>query len=292
MPLAIELFTNPPTTAVTVTAGGTTAPTAGTTETWTLAGGYAQLPQVSNAAVPPTQFHFYDASFPSEIMLGTNLSGATLSVTRGVEGATVAHPLATNLPVQTISAGVMGLFQQQSPSKIPASQGDATTTTVTTVSTTTFYPLSKAWAIPANDANVATIYELTVFGNGTWASTACSLNFQVSAFGVVVAKIQVGSTMLPASANFCWGLTTKIVVINNTSSGSIAAESDGAISNYAQNLSVTGGSSANSTAGLAGQSATTSANVAAGGTLQLTAQWNTAAGSVSSFGSLLDRKGQ
>jgi hypothetical protein len=84
----VELFTNQGST--TVSSGGTTAPAPGTTESWTVASS-ASFP----AAVTGTsQFHITedDITKQSEIILVTNVSGTTWSVTRGVEGTTpVAH---------------------------------------------------------------------------------------------------------------------------------------------------------------------------------------------------------
>lgn len=291
MSAVIELFANPPTTPVTVSSGGTTTPTAGTVETWTLAGGYAQLPPVSNAGSPPSQFHFYDVALPSEIMLGTNLSGTTLTVTRGAEGAVVAHTAGFTI-AQTVSAGVMGLLAQQSPSAIPANQGDATNYVVTTVSTTNWYQLSKSWPIPANNAIAGTIYRLSSGGSGVWASVACSLNFMLSAFGLNWAEIRVGSAMLPLSSNFCWWHVSDIFVGTPGASGAVEVITKAGISVYGANLSACGGSSGNSTAGLAGQNASTPANLSVAGTIELTAAWATAAGTLTSFGSVLERIGQ
>ena len=87
--MAVEVFANLANT--TVTSGGTTAPAAGTTETWT-ASSSASVPPVSSTATPATQLHVADISANSEIILVTNISGATWTVTRGAEGTTpVAH---------------------------------------------------------------------------------------------------------------------------------------------------------------------------------------------------------
>jgi hypothetical protein len=77
----------------TVTSGGTTAPAAGTVETWTVNVSTA-FPAVSTGAV--TQFHASDPASPSELVLVTAAPGGTGSqswtVTRGAEGtAPVAH---------------------------------------------------------------------------------------------------------------------------------------------------------------------------------------------------------
>ena len=70
-----------------VTSGGTTAPSSGTTETWTLSG--STLPAVSSGV---TQCFVADPAAESEKILITNITGTTASVTRGAESTTpVAH---------------------------------------------------------------------------------------------------------------------------------------------------------------------------------------------------------
>jgi hypothetical protein len=92
MTAAIDVFANLATT--TITSGGTTAPAAGTVETWTAASS-ASFPTASTGASPPTQFRVVDQAAPGEVMLVTNQTGSgsnTWTVTRGVEGTTpIAH---------------------------------------------------------------------------------------------------------------------------------------------------------------------------------------------------------
>ena len=105
-----ELYTNP-LAATTVSTGGTTAPVSGTTESWTMAGAYAAWPQVSSTA-PGTQLHLIDPAATSEIILVTNMSGTTWSVTRGAEGTTPVVHAAGFTVVQVISASVMTFGQR------------------------------------------------------------------------------------------------------------------------------------------------------------------------------------
>ena len=86
--MARDLFTNQASTTV---AASKTAPAAGTTESWTVASSSA-FPAASNAAVPATQFYIADPAAPTELILVTNVSGTTWSVTRGADGTTpVTH---------------------------------------------------------------------------------------------------------------------------------------------------------------------------------------------------------
>jgi hypothetical protein len=100
-----ELFTNTATT--TVTSGATGAPAAGTSESWTVASS-AGFPAASNAATPPSQFRI---RIESELCLVTHVSGTTWTVTRGIEGSTVAgHANGTQL-THVITAGVLAAFE-------------------------------------------------------------------------------------------------------------------------------------------------------------------------------------
>lgn len=86
--MAVEVWAND--ASATVSSGGTTAPSAGTTETWTLAG--STFPALSSSASPATQAYAADPAAESEKVLITNVSGSTATVTRGADGTTpVAH---------------------------------------------------------------------------------------------------------------------------------------------------------------------------------------------------------
>jgi hypothetical protein len=103
---AVEIFTNQPTTSV--SSGGTDAPVSGTTEAWTVASS-ALFPPASSGGNPPTQFHVSDtaSNYSSEIILVTNVSGNTWSVTRGAEGSTpVAHVAGFSVQ-QVVTAGFL-----------------------------------------------------------------------------------------------------------------------------------------------------------------------------------------
>jgi hypothetical protein len=85
------LYANQATT--TVTAGGTDAPSSGTVQNWTVASS-TPFPAANSGASPPTVFVVADqsSSANSELILVTNVSGTTWTVTRGAESTTpVAH---------------------------------------------------------------------------------------------------------------------------------------------------------------------------------------------------------
>jgi hypothetical protein len=86
--MARDLFTNQASTTV---AASKSAVSAGTTESWTVASSSA-FPTASNSTIPPTQFYVADPAAPTELILVTNISGTTWSVTRGADGTTpVSH---------------------------------------------------------------------------------------------------------------------------------------------------------------------------------------------------------
>jgi hypothetical protein len=87
--VAVEVYANQP--LGTVTSGGTDAPAAGTTETWTVLPA-AAFAAASSTAYPPTQFHIADVAAPSETMRVMNVGGNTWTVVRGTESTTpVTH---------------------------------------------------------------------------------------------------------------------------------------------------------------------------------------------------------
>jgi Pectate lyase superfamily protein len=109
--MPVEIFANQPST--TVTSGGTgTAPSSGTTQTWTVASS-SEFPSASSTASQPTQFHIYDtaAGYTSELIAVTNVSGTSWTVTRGAEGTTPVTHLASFTVAQVVTAGGLAAFQ-------------------------------------------------------------------------------------------------------------------------------------------------------------------------------------
>jgi hypothetical protein len=111
---AVEIFTNQATTIVLT--GGTTAPSSGTPETWTVASAVA-FPQANNAASPPTQFHVADmsAGMTGELIEVTDVVGTTWYVVRGAEGTTpVAHASGFTI-TQVVTAGFLNTVSAGEP---------------------------------------------------------------------------------------------------------------------------------------------------------------------------------
>ena len=105
--IPLEVFGNNPST--TVSSGGTTAPSQGTVETWTVA---------SSASFPATelgaqQFHVADPSLPGEIITVQNISGTTWTVLRGAESTTTTAHASGFTVVQVVTAGALRQLQYQ-----------------------------------------------------------------------------------------------------------------------------------------------------------------------------------
>jgi hypothetical protein len=97
----MELFNNYPQTTATSTSG-TTAPSSGTTETWTVASS-ASFPAASTSN--GNTFHVADPALPTEVIQVTNVSGTTWTVIRGSESSIpIAHATGATFK-QVVTAG-------------------------------------------------------------------------------------------------------------------------------------------------------------------------------------------
>ena len=99
--MALEAYADIP--VAEVVTGGTDAPAGGTVQTWTVSSS-AEFPAASASGTPPTQFHVGDPALPSEIILVSNVSGTTWTVTRGP--APVAHAAGFTV-TQVVTAGAL-----------------------------------------------------------------------------------------------------------------------------------------------------------------------------------------
>jgi hypothetical protein len=89
----------------TVSSGGTTAPAAGTSQTWTVASS-ALFPA---AATGSSQFHVADPALPGEVIAVTNVSGTTWTVTRGAGTGGVVSAHSAGFTVKQVAGA--GFFQ-------------------------------------------------------------------------------------------------------------------------------------------------------------------------------------
>ena len=95
--------------STTVSSGGTSAPSGGTQETWTV----ASSAQFGAAATGISQFHVADPASPTEIIAVTNVSGTTWTVTRGAESSTPVTHVAGFTVYQVTSAAFLNAAVSQ-----------------------------------------------------------------------------------------------------------------------------------------------------------------------------------
>jgi len=129
------------------------------------------------------------------------------SITGPGNGVKVYVPSATGTALQLYT---QSLWQGVLSSAYAA---DFTHYTVTAASAT---QCSKAWSIPANDAQVGTTYRLTLAGNGTQGSTAQGLFFETSGG---FAETPLAASFVGTSTAFFFKVVFEITVITTGSSG-------------------------------------------------------------------------
>jgi hypothetical protein len=119
--IPLEVYADNPSTLV--SSGGSTAPVAGTVETWTVVSS-ASFPAVELGA---TQFHVADPAQPSEVITVQNVSGTTWTVARGADNTIPVIHTSGFTVVQVVSAGALAAAQYaawQFPVQAYGAQGD------------------------------------------------------------------------------------------------------------------------------------------------------------------------
>lgn len=186
-----EVFANDG--SATVTAGGTTAPSAGTGESWTLSG--STLPAVSSSAAPPTWCYVADvtAGAEPEKILVTNISGATATVTRGADGTIpIAHTTPFTIqqvvaraslksfvtpPALTVTAAQVGVTYAGMSMSMRVLTGAALSQPGTVAGNSTFGTPQDQAVTPSASGSVVYGAALGV-ADGTFAPTGASSYFQ------------------------------------------------------------------------------------------------------------------
>src|SRR6185437_7942329 len=176
----------------------------GTTETWTVASS-ASFPAASNNATSPSQFHVADIAANSEIVLVTNVSGTTWTVTRGAEGTTPVTHNAGFTVFQVTTAGFYGLPPQwfNVRSSLYGATGDGTTDDTAAVQAainaagptggTVYFPpgdyLISAPLVWDKRSAVADVHAPSILGSGSGGDPSAT-------------SVQGGVTRLIASTSF------------------------------------------------------------------------------------------
>lgn len=175
----------------TVSSGGTTAPAAGTVETWTVASS-SSFPAAQNTSAPHAAFMVVDPAAPTEWMHVTNVSGTTWTVVRGSEGATVAH--STGFTVElVVTAGWLNGIENAYPVLNPlryGAKGDGTTDDTTALSNVlAMIPSSGGAMIIPPGYTFLVSSPLTVPANttvmGAGASSILLASSSAAAFGIL-----------------------------------------------------------------------------------------------------------
>jgi hypothetical protein len=242
------------------------APSAGTTETWTMALS-AEFPIANNASSPATQFHIADQDAPTELITVTNMSGTgdnTWAVTRGVEGTTpVTHAAGATFFLITTAGDLTALKQATGALTSGVTVSDTATETVIC----TYQPVT-------GEIQAGTSFELVAFGGiETYSAEAgAQLTWRIrwgGVSGTVIAEMVTGSTTagqacpslitsIPSGSSF--DVNATVIFISTTS----------AVANinfWWQKTTVTYEGVASNNAGVA---------VSGSGPLVLTAQWASA----------------
>jgi hypothetical protein len=185
----VELFTNQASTIV--SSGGTTAPSPGTTETWTVMSS-SSFPAITTGQ----QFHVADpatAVSAAELVAVTAVSGATWTVTRGAESTTpVAHTAGFTVQ-QVICAGFLNGVPQVSGASLASALAPAVVA------------LTDAATIAVNAA-LGNDFRVTLGGNRTMGAPSNPADGQMIIFELT--QDGTGSRTVTWNAAYNFGVTS------------------------------------------------------------------------------------
>ena len=177
--MATELFANDLATT-TVASGGTTAPSGGTSESWTVASS-ALFPA---AATGVSQFHVADPALPSEMMLVTNVSGTTWTVTRGAESTTpVAHAAGFTV-YQVVTSGFL--------STVATTTGDLSAGPLVSSTHLSVVNVASASGTQNLDPTNTRYFTVTLTGDTTFTFTSSGLS-SLTAYSFTLYLFQDGT---------------------------------------------------------------------------------------------------
>lgn len=230
-----ELFAN--NASASVTAGGNNAPSPGTSQTWTVASS-AQFPAISTGV---SQIRIVDPAVPGEVMMVTNISGTTWTVTRGAEGTTAAHtptftvynivsaafleslPVAVTAIPTTTLGDIMYEDATPAPARLPGNTTSATQ--ILTQTGTGSASAAPAWVTLNTSSGIlplTTLGDILYYDGGTLARLAGN----TSAIRKVLTQTGTGSvSAAPAWAEVMpWTIASGAVTLaNSTAVTNIAA---------------------------------------------------------------------
>jgi hypothetical protein len=203
------------------------------------------------------------------------------STALNLQGALAPAAPASGTDLYVDAAGkLVQLPQAGTPMQVPGAQ--LATFPVITVTQATPTTISGAASVPANDAEVGSVYELEINGNGTWGSTAQNLTFAVVLGGSTMASVNISSTFFNVNDIFRWKIRARVICHTTGVSGTWSSEIDGAVSGFNANL-VPGAGVINDTAGVISCEAatTTTLSTQSAQPLALRANWASVTGTPS-----------
>ena len=158
-----------------------------------------------------------------------------------------------------------------------------------TLTSTSLVPMSRAYIIPAGDAQVGTLYRLSVWGDATYGATAESLAWSLIGWGNTYATAAWGQAPTLTNTTYEWYVTmiAQILVTGSGSSGSVQTWLTGTYGIFNTNLgNAQYGGALTGAIGLPDAGI----NTTAAGTLELQMKFGGPA-TAHSYGSMLERLG-
>lgn len=148
---------------------------------------------------------------PSEFDGGVYLG--TVNPATPASGKSVIYSTSVGTPQVKYDSSLAG--------SIPATQTDVGTFTVTAAANTQF---SKLWSVPANDANIGTVYRLTLWASGTQGSTQQTYTVTPLVDSTVLVggnRTTVPSTLIAISTSFNVRAIYELLVLTTGAGGTV-----------------------------------------------------------------------
>lgn len=192
-----------------------------------------------------------------------------------------AEPVGGSAPT-----GVTMLTSSGMAGRLPVVQTDIATHT--NANSAGVITISAAWTIPANDAQVGTIYELEVPFQAVMEGNSLELGLSVNGSTSFTTDNVISGSIVSAGAAVVGTIRVKVVVITTGSSGTFNSFIDGTITAQAQTLFTNSGSLSGNAVGIG-----TAFNTTVSNNIRVNSQWGTTAAgqTVSGYGSKFTRSG-
>jgi hypothetical protein len=212
---------------------------------------------------------FQASSFSADLSIPPS---ANMVASNGTSSAGVTADTVNNVRVSLTS----GLF-------LPPVIANTDVTTITSTFAA-FTRITNSWPVPADDARTGTTYRLSAWGTGTQGSTAQTLSFELTAFGVTAAGTGFPATFAGAGLAFGWNVTGTVQV-TATGAGTATIQY-----NYTVTIKAAGASASSVLSGFGSTSAGTTTTAE---NLFFSVQWGSATGAptITCEGSVFERAG-